>query len=109
MLSRGLRSRVRTIRFEWRAFCEERSIVFRQAAHDFVSRDLHEAFDATFTCSIEQNLRAIDVGLQKLRGVRDATVHMRLGGEIYDRIHVFAERIHDCVAVTDVRVYKLMA
>src|SRR6185369_4074814 len=109
MLSRGLRSGVRTIRFEWRAFCEERSFVFRQAAHDFVSRDLDKAFDAPFACSVEQDLRAVDVGPQKLCGIRDAAVHVRLRSKVDNSVSTFSERTHYRLSSANVTMHKMMA
>src|SRR6185503_19680501 len=85
MLSRRLRSCVRTIRRERRFLRKITRVVLRQAAHYFICRHLNKTFHASRTSGVKQDLCADDVRAKEFSAVSNTTIDVRLCREIYDR------------------------
>ncbi len=69
----------------WRARFERITFLgttARNVTVNFISRNLQEARDAMFAHSFEQDVRAENVGAQKLFWIEDRAVDVRFGGEL---------------------------
>ena len=89
---------------------------FQRAVH-LVGRDVIEALALIFLrqrlpvelSGLEQRERTHHVGLSEGERVFDRAVHMTLGGEVYDTIHLLLlHQFVECVEVADVHLHKLI-
>ena len=79
-----LARRIRRTRVEWRHFREASGR--SQRAIDLVGRDLQEPLHAMPARRLEKHLGAADVRVDKVSGLGNTAIHMRLRREVHNRV-----------------------
>lgn len=82
-------------------------VVISDLAIDLVGGDVDELLDAHLLGTLEENVRAVHVGVGELVGVSEAQVDVGLGGKVEDGIDVMPlEAVHDLGGVGDVAMVE---
>ncbi len=114
VIGSGLRGRIRGIGGIRRTFIESR-VVGSKRAVNFVSRDVMETVcpaaalvQPDIACSLEQLVRAQNVGFDKGIRAMDGPVHVALGGKVDERVDlVLAKQFLNERAIPNVSVHEL--
>jgi hypothetical protein len=105
-LGGGFGSGVRVGRGE-DAGLEEVVILVLNLTVDLVGGDVDEALDANLLGRLEQDVRAVDIGVGEAVGVAEAQVDVGLGGKVEDGVNVMAlEAVHHLGGVGDVALVE---
>ena len=107
MVGPRLRRVVRRARVVGRGLGERAGVVEREVAVDLARRHVVEAHHASLAGSLQQRLRAQDVGAEEASRVEHGETVVRLGGEVDDHVDrlPLQHRSHD-VGVADVCLHE---
>src|SRR5262245_836383 len=91
---------VRTARIQYGVFSETHAR--SSAPVNFVRADMHKALRPEFASRFEKTHHASHIGVQEGRGVFDAAIHVRFGGEVDDGVKASCENALDPFSVGDI-------
>ena len=104
MVGSGFAGAIWTARIVRRVFIKRR-IAGRERAKHLIGRNMMKSFECIIFRGLEQIVRAHNIGMNKSGAIQNRTIDMRLGGKMYNRVHLFYQIIHQ-IFISDIPFYE---